>query len=84
MHIPNSHSLLPDQFLRSHLPNTEAVYNGRFQVVDGDFLPEGPVEPGSYTHIEKARFYQHKLDLVFSGSALSKNYLHNEVFLLEG
>ena len=47
-------------------------------------MPEGVAEIGSYVHIEKARFYQHKLDLVFNGSPLSQKYVHNEVFLLEG
>ena len=73
-----------DQFLRSHLPHTEAVFRGSFTVTDGDYLPEGVAEIGSYVHIEKARFYQHKLDLVFNGSPLASKYVHNEVFLLEG
>ena len=47
-------------------------------------MPEGVAEIGSYVHIEKARFYQHKLDLVFNGSPLAPKYVHNEVFLLEG
>ncbi len=66
------------------MPNTEAVYKGEFVVLEGDFLPQGAVQIGSYVHVQKSRFYQHKLDLVFAGSALSKSYLHNEVFLLEG
>ena len=75
---------VPDQFLRSHLPHTEAVFRGTFVVTGGDYLPEGVAEIGSYVHIEKARFYQHKLDLVFNASPLSQKYVHNEVFLLEG
>ena len=76
--------LFIDQFLRSHLPHTEAVFRGTFTVTEGDYLPEGVAEIGSYVHIEKARFYQHKLDLVFNGSPLAPKYVHNEVFLLEG
>ena len=78
------HLCISDQFLRSHLPHTEAVFRGTFTVTDGDYLPEGVAEIGSYVHIEKARFYQHKLDLVFNGSPLAPKYSHNEVFLLEG
>ena len=73
-----------DQFLRSHLPHTESVFRGMFTVTEGDYLPAGVAEIGSYVHIEKARFYQHKLDLVFTGSPLAQKYVHNEVFLLEG
>lgn len=72
------------EFLRSHMPNTESVFKGEFIVLEGDFLPQGAVQIGSYVHVQKSRFYQHKLDLIFSGSVLATKYLHNEVFLLEG
>ena len=75
---------LSDEFLRSHMPNTESVFKGEFVVLEGDFLPQGAVQIGSYVHVQKSRFYQHKLDLIFSGSILATKYLHNEVFLLEG
>ena len=81
VHYPLSFA---DQFLRSHLPHTEAVFRGTFTVTEGDFLPQGVAEVGSYVHIEKSRFYQHKLDLVFNGSPLASKYVHNEVLLLEG
>lgn len=42
------------------------------------------LEPGSFVHVEKSHFYQHKLDLLLAGSKLSPSYLHNEVFLIEG
>ena len=73
-----------DQFLRSHMPQSESVFKGEFIVKEGDFLPQGAVQIGSYVHVQKSRFYQHKLDLVFSGSSLKDQYVHNEVFLLEG
>ena len=76
--------LLADEFLRSHLPSTEDVFRGSFTVLEGDFLPEGVAEAGSYVHETKAAFYQNKLDLVISGSELSQRYLQSEVFLLEG
>ena len=86
--IPNfrkvKNSTFPDQFLRSHMPETESVFKGEFIVTEGDFLPQGAVQIGSYVHVQKSRFYQHKLDLVFSGSNLKDSYVHNEVFLLEG
>jgi hypothetical protein len=47
-------------------------------------LPDGVAEAGSFVHGKKSSFYQHKLDLVISGSELSQRYLQNEVFLLEG
>ncbi|TRY68657.1 hypothetical protein TCAL_02473 [Tigriopus californicus] len=72
------------KFLRSHVPQRETVFRGQFTVSDGDYLPRGVAEVGSYVHIEKSRFYQHKLDLVIAGSPLANSYLHNEVFLLEG
>lgn len=75
---------LSDRFLRSHLPENERVYHGKFRVNSGDFLPEGIPEVGSYIHLEKSRFYQHKLDLILTGSPLATAYKHNEVFLLEG
>ena len=74
----------PDQFLRTHMPLTELVFKGEFVVLEGDFLPQGAVQIGSYVHVQKSRFYQHKLDLIFAGSDLAPKYLHNEVFLLEG
>lgn len=40
-------------------------------------------EEGSTIQTEKARFYQHKLDLLLTGSKLAQSYLHNEVFLIE-
>ena len=73
-----------DQFLRTHMPLSELVFKGEFVVVEGDFLPQGAVQIGSLIHVQKSRFYQHKLDLIFSGSSLATKYLHNEVFLLEG
>lgn len=73
-----------DKFLRSHVPQRETVFRGQFTVSEGDYLPRGVAEVGSYVHIEKSRFYQHKLDLVIAGSPLADSYLHNEVFLLEG
>ena len=76
--------IFPDQFLRTHLPETERVFKGAFTVTDGDFLPDGTPEVGSFVHIEKSMLYQHKLDLIFTGSRLAPSYLHNEVFLLEG
>ena len=66
------------------MPNTESVFKGEFVVTSGDFLPHGAVQMGSYVHVQKSRFYQHKLDLIFAGSSLAQKYLHNEVFLLEG
>ena len=72
------------QFLRSHLPQSENVFRGKFRVTEGDFLPEGIPEAGSYVHVEKTRFYEHKLDLVFAGSPLAHSYIANEVFVLEG
>jgi len=72
------------QFLRTHMPLSELVFKGEFVVVEGDFLPQGAVQIGSLIHVQKSRFYQHKLDLIFSGSSLATKYLHNEVFLLEG
>ena len=77
-------SFFSDEFLRSHMPNTESVFKGEFVVLEGDFLPQGAVQIGSYVHVQKSRFYQHKLDLIFTGSELAPKYLHNEVFLLEG
>ncbi len=75
----------PDRFLRSHLPQSESVFRGRFRVLSGDFLPAGPPpEPGSHAHKQKAGFYQHKLDLVMSGSPLAREYVRSEVFLVEG
>jgi hypothetical protein len=41
-------------------------------------------EVGSFVHVEKSQFYQHKLDLIFTGSRLAQSYLQNEVYLLEG
>lgn len=52
--------------------------------MEGDFLPEGVAEAGSYVHQTKSAFYQNKLDLVIAGSDLSQRYLQSEVFLLEG
>ena len=66
------------------MPNTESVFKGEFVVMEGDFLPHGAVQIGSYVHVQKSRFYQHKLDLIFTGSPLAAKYMHNEVFLLEG
>lgn len=66
------------------MPKTESVFKGEFVVLEGDFLPQGAVQIGSYVHVQKARFYQHKLDLIFAGSNLATKYLQNEVFLLEG
>ena len=66
------------------MPETESVFKGEFIVTEGDFLPQGAVQIGSYVHVQKSRFYQHKLDLVFTGSSLKDQYVHNEVFLLEG
>ena len=60
------------------------MFKGSFTVTEGDFLPDGTPEVGSFVHVEKSQFYQHKLDLIFTGSKLAQNYLHNEVFLLEG
>ncbi len=40
-------------------------------------------EEGNIIQTEKARFYQHKLDLLLTGSKLAQSYLHNEVFLIE-
>ena len=77
-------SFFSDQFLRTHMPLSELVFKGEFVVVEGDFLPQGAVQIGSLIHVQKSRFYQHKLDLIFSGSSLATKYLHNEVFLLEG
>ena len=76
--------LFSDQFLRSHLPQTESVFRGKFLVRSGDFIPEGVAEAGSYIHDEKSKFYGHKIDLVMSGSRVAKQYMHSEVFLLEG
>ena len=47
-----------DQFLRSRIPVSEAVYRGSFTVTEGDYLPAGVAQVGSYVHIEKSRFYQ--------------------------
>ena len=82
--IPTIPYLLADEFLRSHLPSTEDVFRGSFTVLEGDFLPEGVAEAGSYVHQTKSAFYQNKLDLVIAGSDLSQRYLQSEVFLLEG
>ena len=35
-----------DEFLRSHMPNTESVFKGEFIVLEGDFLPQGAVQIG--------------------------------------
>ena len=50
--------LFSDEFLRSHMPNTESVFKGEFIVLEGDFLPQGAVQIGSYVHVQKSRFYQ--------------------------
>ena len=77
-----------DQFLKSHLP-TEAdeqiVYKGEFIVTRGDFIPIASDASGlSFVQTEKAKFYQLKLDQIFSASHLSKSFLFNEILLLEG
>ncbi len=67
------------------MPEAESVFKGSFVVEAGDGLDEvGPIQIGSYAHVQKSRFYQHKLDLIFSGSPAATKYLYNEVFLLEG
>ncbi|XP_040566515.1 uncharacterized protein [Lepeophtheirus salmonis] len=78
------------QFLRSHLPPTERIFGGQFTVIKGDSMPKyetgfqrRPVGPGHHIHGDKAKFYQHKLDLIFSGSEIAESYLRNEVFLVE-
>ena len=38
--------LFSDEFLRSHMPNTESVFKGEFIVLEGDFLPQGAVQIG--------------------------------------
>lgn len=76
------------QFLKSHLP-TEAdeqiVYKGEFIVTRGDFIPIASDASGlSFVQTEKAKFYQMKLDQIFSASHISKSFLFNEILLLEG
>ena len=80
--------MFSDQFLKSHLP-TEAdeqiVYKGEFIVTRGDFIPIASDASGlSFVQTEKAKFYQLKLDQIFSASHLSKSFLFNEILLLEG
>ena len=80
--------MFSDQFLKSHLP-TEAdeqiVYKGEFIVTRGDFIPIASDASGlSFVQTEKAKFYQLKLDHIFSASHLSKSFLFNEILLLEG
>ena len=81
--------MFSDQFLKSHLP-TEGeeqivVYKGEFIVTRGDFIPIASDASGlSFVQTEKAKFYQLKLDQIFSASHLSKSFLFNEILLLEG
>ena len=48
-------TIISDEFLRSHMPNTESVFKGEFVVLEGDFLPQGAVQIGSYVHVQKSR-----------------------------
>ena len=48
-------TFISDEFLRSHMPNTESVFKGEFVVLEGDFLPQGAVQIGSYVHVQKSR-----------------------------
>ena len=84
----HSQIVISDQFLKSHLP-TEAdeqiVYKGEFIVTRGDFIPIASDASGlSFVQTEKAKFYQMKLDQIFSASHISKSFLFNEILLLEG
>ena len=84
----HSQIVVSDQFLKSHLP-TEAdeqiVYKGEFIVTRGDFIPIASDASGlSFVQTEKAKFYQMKLDQIFSASHISKSFLFNEILLLEG
>ena len=76
-----------DQFLKAHLPleGDENVYKGEFIVTRGDFIPVASDSAGlSFVQTQKSKFYQLKLDQIFSSSHVSESYLFNEVLLLEG
>lgn len=78
--------LFTDQFLKAHLPSQDEqyVYRGEFIVTRGDFIPVASDASGlSFVQTEKAKFYQLKLDQIFSSSALSKSFLFNEILHLE-
>ena len=61
------------------------MYKGEFIVTRGDFIPIASDASGlSFVQTEKAKFYQMKLDQIFSASHISKSFLFNEILLLEG
>ena len=65
-------------FLRSHLPPSESVFRGNFFVSKKTSNASNAV-----FNLPDVKVFQHKLDVIVSGSSLAKSYLHNEVFLIE-
>lgn len=79
--------MISDQFLKAHLPIEEEqhVYRGEFIVTHGDFIPVASDASGlAFVQTEKAKFYQLKLDQIFTSSPISQSFLFNEIIHLEG